>query len=429
MDDAVVLVSKLNLPSSDGLVEDFIAPYSTNAENPIPQSKSEVSTKVINRMNIAIIGGGIGGLATAIALLKHGFNVQVYERAQALRPIGAGLTLTPNGLNSLDAIHPGMAELLKQAGSQLKTLTLKRSTGETIALQQMTLVQQYGQPMLNIQWSRLQAILASVLPPDIIHLNHRCIGFQQHENSVETHFENGKTVQSDLLIGADGINSVVRQKLIGDGSPLYAGRMSWRAVIQYPHELLSPNSATLITAPGKNIMLIDVGDGYTFWGAGALLTDDSVCQRATDAKARMLEIFAEWTEPVEAILKATPADDIVERPICDRIPLPRWSSGRVTLLGDAAHPVVPTFGQGANSAFEDAYELAECLSSAPSIEGALEAYDRSRIPRLEAIYTQSAHRGERSYKPDSETVFREMMKPSQMNQDEFEEWLYSYKPG
>lgn len=380
-------------------------------------------------MNIAIIGGGIGGLATANALLKHGFNVQVYERAQALRPIGAGLTLTPNGLNSLDTIQPGMVESLKQAGSQLNTLILKRSTGETIASMQMTTMQQYGQPMLNIQWSRLQAILASVLPPEMIHLNHRCIGFDQHENSVETHFEDGKTVQSDLLIGADGINSIVRQMLIGDGSPIYAGRMSWRAVIQYPHELLSPDSATLITAPdGRNIMLIDVGDGYTFWSAGALLTDDSVCQRATDAKDRVLEIFAEWTEPVGAILKATPAEDIVERPICDRTPLPRWSSGRVTLLGDAAHPVVPSLGQGANTAFEDAYELAECLSGAPSIQAALEAYDRRRIPRTEAIYTRSANQGERSYKPDSEAIFREMMKPSQMNQDQFQEWLYSYKP-
>lgn len=380
-------------------------------------------------MNIAIIGGGIGGLATANALLKHGFNVQVYERAQALRPIGAGLTLTPNGLNSLDTIQPGMVESLKQAGSQLNTLILKRSTGETIASMQMTTMQQYGQPMLNIQWSRLQAILASVLPPEMIHLNHRCIGFDQHENSVETHFEDGKTVQSDLLIGADGINSIVRQMLIGDGSPIYAGRMSWRAVIQYPHELLSPDSATLITAPdGRNIMLIDVGDGYTFWSAGALLTDDSVCQRATDAKDRVLEIFAEWTEPVGAILKATPAEDIVERPICDRTPLPRWSSGRVTLLGDAAHPVVPSLGQGANTAFEDAYELAECLSGAPSIQAALEAYDRRRIPRTEAIYTRSANLGERSYKPDSEATFREMMKASQMNQDEFQEWLYSYKP-
>lgn len=391
-------------------------------------------------MKISIIGGGIGGLATANALLKQGFNVQVYERAKALRPIGAGLTLTPNGLNSLDAIEPGIVESLKQAGSQLNTLTLKRSTGEAIASKQMTVMQQYGQPMLNIQWSRLQAILASLLPPDIIHLNHRCIGFEQQESSVEAYFEDGKTVQSDLLIGADGINSIVRQKLIGDGSPTYAGRMSWRAVIQYPHELLSPNASTLIMAPdGKNFLLVDLGEGYTFWSAGALLTDDSVCQSATDsealssslrasAKARVLEIFAEWTEPVGAIIEATPADDIVERPICDRTPLQRWSEGRVTLLGDAAHPVVPSLGQGANTAFEDAYELAECLSVEPSIEDALDAYESHRIPRTDVIYTRSANQGERSYKPESEATFREMMKPSQMNQDDFQEWLYSYKP-
>jgi salicylate hydroxylase len=380
-------------------------------------------------MNIGIIGGGIGGLATAIALHKHGFNVQVYEQAKALRPIGAGLTLTPNGLNSLGAIHPGIVELLKQAGSQMNTLTLKRSTGEIIASKQMTVRQQYGQPLLNIQWSRLQAILASVLPPEIIHLNHRCVGFEQDETSVEAYFEGGQTVQCDLLIGADGINSVVRQMLIGDGSPIYAGRMSWRAVVQYPHELLSPNASTLIMAPdGKNFLLVDLGEGYTFWSAGALLADDTVCQSASSTKTRVLQIFAEWTEPVEAIIKATPADDIVERPICDRPPLQRWSKGRVTLLGDAAHPVVPSLGQGANTAFEDAWQLAECLALEPSIEVTLDAYERCRIPRTEAIYAQSADQGNRSYTPDSETKFREMMKPSQMNQEQFQEWLYSYKP-
>ena len=381
-------------------------------------------------LSISIIGGGIGGLATAIALRRHGFNVQVYERAQALRPIGAGLSLTPNGLNSLDAIQPGIVESLKQAGSPMNTLTLKRSTGEEIASKPMMIMEQYGQPVLSIQWSRLQAILASVLPPNIIHLNHRCIGFEQSSSNVEAYFEDGKTVHSDLLIGADGINSVVRQRLIGDGSPIYAGRMSWRAVIHYPHERLSPNSSTLITAPdGKVFLLVDVGEGYTFWSAGVLLADDSVCQRATDVKARVLEIFKEWTEPVEAIVEATPAEDIVERPICDRTPLQRWSQGRVTLLGDAAHPVVPSLGQGANTAFEDACELAECLAHIPSIETALLAYESNRIPRTEAIYIRSANQGARSYQPDSETTLREMMNPSQMNQDEFKAWLYNYKPG
>lgn len=380
-------------------------------------------------MNIAIIGGGIGGLATANALFKKGFKVQVYEQAQALRPIGAGLSLTPNGLNSLNAIQPAIVESLMSAGSPMQTLTLKRSTGEVIASEPMTTMQQYGQPMLNIQWSKLQAILASTLPPEIIHLQHRCVGFEQQDNKVEVHFANGKTVQADLLIGADGINSVVRQEIIGDGTPTYAGRMSWRAVIQYPHEQLSPNVAILVTASdGKNIVLIDIGEGYTFWSAGVLLADDSVCQRASDAKVRVLEFFAGWTEPVEAIIEATPEEDIVERPIWDRPPLPRWSKGRVTLLGDAAHPVVPSLGQGANMAFEDAYELAEYLSTAPDIETALNAYENSRVPRTEVIYNRSAVRGHDSYRPDSETTFVKMMNPSQMSQDDFQAWLYSYPP-
>lgn len=385
--------------------------------------------KLARRLKVSIIGGGIGGLATAIALLKKGFNVQVYERAKALRPIGAGLTLTPNGLNSLDAIQPGIVELLKQAGSQLNTLTLKRSTGETIASKPMTVMQDYGQPLLSIQWSRLQAILAAALPSDIIHLNHRCVGFGQQNGGVKACFENRKVIESDLLIGADGINSIIRQELIGDGTPIYAGRISWRAVVQYQHELLSPNASTLITAQeGKNFLLLDAGEGYTFWSASALSTDNSICQQAADTKTRVLETFAEWMEPVEAIVEDTPADDIVERPICDRHPLPTWSKGRVTLLGDAAHPVVPSLGQGANTAFEDAYELAECLADALDLKTALEAYEHRRIPRTTEIYIRSAMQGDRSYKPDSETTFREMMKPSQMGQNEFQEWLYRYHP-
>jgi salicylate hydroxylase len=139
-------------------------------------------------MNIAIIGGGIGGLATANALLKKGFNVQVYERAQVLRPIGAGLTLTPNGLNSLNAIQPGIVESLISAGSPLETLILKRSTGETIASQPIATVEHYGQPMLNIRWSKLQAILASALPSEIIHLQHLCVRVEQQGKQVKAHF-------------------------------------------------------------------------------------------------------------------------------------------------------------------------------------------------------------------------------------------------
>ncbi len=383
---------------------------------------------MIEPLNISIVGGGIGGLATAIALLKHSFNVQVYERAEALRSIGAGLTLTPNGLNSLDAIQPGIVELLKQAGSPMNKFTLKRSTGEAIASTPITVMQQYGQPMLNIRWSRLQAILASALPPDVIHLQHYCVGFKQLNNSVRLFFPGGKTVDTDLLIGADGINSSVRQTLIGDGFPNYADRVSWRAIVQFEHEQLSPNTSTLFTAAdGKNFLIVDVGEGYTFWSASALSIDDFVHQWAKTPKTRVLERFADWAEPVGALIKATPANKIVERPICDRPPLKRWSEGRVTLLGDAAHPVVPSLGQGANMAFEDAYELATCLATASNIEAALKAYENSRIPRTAVIYERSATVGYRSYQSDSEKTLSEMIN-SQISQDEFQAWLYHYQP-
>jgi salicylate hydroxylase len=379
-------------------------------------------------LNISIIGGGIGGLATAIALLKHGFNVHVYERAEALRPVGAGLTLTPNGLNSLEAIQPGIVELLKQAGSSLHALKLKRSNGETISSKLIQPIQQYGQPILNIQWSRLQAILASGLPADAIHLQHYCVGFEQSDNKVRLFFPGGKTVETDLLIGADGINSIVRQTLIGDCFPRYADQVYWGATLQFAHEQLSANRSTLFMADdGKNFLLADVGEGYTFWSASALSEDDFVHQRGTTPKTRVIERFADWAEPVGAIVKATPANTIVELPICDRPPLQQWSKGRVVLLGDAAHPVIPSLGQGANMAFEDAYELATCLAAGSNIEAALMAYEKIRIARTGIIYDRSAAQDYRSYQPDRETTLGEMINSSHMSEHEFQTWLYRYQ--
>ncbi len=165
-----------------------------------------------------------------------------------------------------------------------------------------------------------------------------------------------------------------------------------------------------------------------FWSASALSADDFVHQKSKTPKTRVLERFADWADPVGAIVEATPADKIVELPICDRPPLQTWSKGRVVLLGDAAHPVVPSLGQGANMAFEDACELAACLSTASDIETALKNYEKRRIPRTTTIYDRSATAGYRSYQPDSETTMREMMTSPQMSENEFETWLYGYQP-
>jgi salicylate hydroxylase len=288
--------------------------------------------------------------------------------------------------------------------------------------------QRFGQPMLNIRWSRLQEILAKNLSSQVLHLNHQCSGFEQSAEGVTVHFNGQPSIQADVLVGADGINSAVRQTLVGDGAPLYAGRLSWRAVIPFPFESLAPDQATLMTAPnGQNCLLVDVGEGYLFWSLGALDSDGGLLGDSEAIKARVLEVFAGWAEPLPSIIEATPAELIVERRISDRYPLSRWSWGRVTLLGDAAHPVVPSLGQGANMAFEDACELAACFAKTNSVESAFCTYEARRIPRTEVIYTRSAMQGDQSYQPNSDTLLREVLEASRLNQTEFESWLYGYK--
>ncbi|NER33521.1 MAG: NAD(P)-binding protein [Oscillatoria sp. SIO1A7] len=396
------------------------------------ETRQEKKSKLAVVKKVAIAGGGIGGLATAIALRKQGIDAQIYERARELRPVGAGLSLLPNGLKALEGIEPGIVARLKQAGSQGEIINLQNKSGETILQNKSVLMEKYGMPMLNIRWSRLQEILASALPPDIIHLNHRCIGFEQDRDRVTVNFENGKTAEADFLVGADGINSAVRQILIGDGSPRYGGRMSWRAVIQYSHELLRANEVILMTAvEGKNIALIDVGGGYIFWSAGALSADDSSSGNAAAVKSRVSQEFAGWASPVPEIIEATDAEAIVERPIWDRPPVSSWSQGRVTLLGDAAHPMAPSLGQGASTAFEDARILALCIGSASSLESAIASYETARIERTKIIQARSAFVGLRSYDPDSEKYFEEdfsgVAERAKVGNEEFEEWLYRYE--
>lgn len=386
--------------------------------------------------NVIVIGAGIGGLAVAIALRQQGFDVQVYEKAQQLLPVGAGLTLFPNGLNTLETIAPGIVQSLIDAGSSTVQVNIKKSSGETVFQKQQQLLENYGQPMLNIRWSLLQEILASFLPSDIIHLNHRCVNFKQDENSVQVNFANGKTLHTDLLIGCDGINSAVRENLIEDGLPRYAGRLSWRAVIKYSHELLPPDEVFIITSnTGKIFTIIDVGGGYIFWSAAMLSEDDSLSPRE-EVKSRVLQEYSEWAEPVKAIIQATPLEKIVERPICDRRrskrsyrpPSQRWSQGNITLLGDAAHAMIPSLGQGANTAFEDAWELASYLSHCDNLQTALNKYDESRIERTQIIQARSATQGSRSYEADGDKFLSKAMEQTQVSQPEFEDWLYQYNP-
>ena len=379
--------------------------------------------------NVAIIGAGLGGLACAIALRKQGLNVRVYEQAKDFRPVGAGIGLAPNGFNSLEAIEPNLVTSIKSSGCCVSKSTLKNTLGETISSDPINSIflDKYGHSLVTIWWWNLQQILASLLPPEIIYLDRRFIDFQQNEDGVEIYFANGKTARADLLIGADGIKSAVRKKLTAEEQLRYLGSFCWRAVVQCDRSFIEPNELVFIQGNQQFMYLLNLGDGNISWITRELSPEYQLSANAAETKSRVLDEIADWAEPIQAIVQATDAERILEGPICDRLPLSSWSKGRVTLLGDAAHPMSPAMGQGANMTFEDAYELANCLSRFSSIEEAFTNYEKNRLERTKIIQAYSAEREMRYYETEEQKAGRETP-PESQTIDEIRQWLYSYKP-
>lgn len=378
---------------------------------------------------IAIVGAGLGGLACAIALLKQGYDVQVYEKARDFRPVGGAFGLVANGLKSLDAIEPGIVLLIQNSGCKVNQSVLKNNQGETIRTNSRSKSQdKYGYPLITIWWWYLQQILASKLPANIIHLNHRCTGFTQDNSGVDIYFDGGKTIRADLLIGADGINSIIRETLIGDGIPRYLGSMSWRAVIKCDQQVLNPGELGFVKGNREFMYLLNAGDGYISWLYRHFSPVSSLSPNVDAAKSRVLNRIADWGEPLRSLVEMTPAERILETPICDRLPLNSWSQGRVTLLGDAAHPMAPALGQGANTTFEDVCELAWCFSRAESISEAFSSNEQRRIERTRIIQTRSAEGEMHYYETESEKSARLALQQESQNPEELLDWVHSYQP-
>ena len=377
------------------------------------------------QQRIAIVGAGLGGLACAIALHKKGYNVQVYEKAQEFLPVGGGLGLLPNGLKILDNIQPGIVEKIKNSGCKVRNMVLKNTQGETIRTNPANRFEdKYGFPLVTVWWWRLQQVLASELPINIIHLNHRCTGFSQDDKGVNIYFENQEKIRADLLIGADGIKSVIRTNLIADGEPNYLNSVARGGVIKCNQQVLNKGEFGFVRGHRELMYLLNVGDGDIAWVYRHPSSDFSVSTNKDRAKSLVLDKIAEWGKQLRFLVEATPSERILERAICDRLPLDCWSQGRVTLLGDAAHPMSPSLGQGANSSFEDAWVLGECLSNASDIGEALANYEQRRIPRLKTIQTLSREGEMRYYETQSEKSAREKQQQSQdMSREELSDWL------
>ena len=335
-------------------------------------------------MRIAIIGGGIGGLTTALALRQFGFDPQVFEQAPDLLEVGAAILMWPNAMRVLHRL--GLAETIREHGGLLEEgcwLTREGKLLKEFRLPQTEV------PAIALHRAELQHALLERLPHDSIHLGHIFETYEQFPDRVIAHFTNGTSFESDLLIAADGIHSRARAQLLNDGPPLDHGYLAWRGVVSYRPSSVPAATAIEIYGPGQRFGIGPLGFGKLGWWAS---TNAHI--KSTDAaieRDQLLSLFDGWCEPVRELIEATPLTSLIRNPVCDRRAVRGWSSDAIILLGDAIHPTTPNLGQGGCLAIEDAAVLARCLQKygvdgiSLQIIEALRRFEHVRHSRTAAI--------------------------------------------
>ena len=347
---------------------------------------------------ILIIGGGIGGLAAALALVRSGqpdngqdghtgassVQVKVFERAPELNEVGAGITLWSNATLVLDKL--GVLDRLRELGHQPDHGIIGTHRGRVLSrLDYADLVGRTGMPrLLAMHRADLQRVLYEALPDGVVTLGAECteIGQDEERKLVTARFSNGEEIRGRLLVGADGIRSVVRARLWGDADPRYAGYTCWRGVTAEPPGWNGTSGE--IWGRGQRFGIVPIGGQRLYWFATANATRGTEDDPQT-RQARLLERFADWAFGVPDVIAATPAAAIIHNDIVDRPPGQQWTRGRVTLLGDAAHATTPNLGQGAAMAIEDGIVLARALTADDDATRALRIYESARMTRTTRI--------------------------------------------
>jgi 2-polyprenyl-6-methoxyphenol hydroxylase-like FAD-dependent oxidoreductase len=339
-----------------------------------------------------IIGGGIGGLCAAIALRRKGINARVFEKTPVLKEVGAGLSLWVNAIKALDKI--GVTEALKEVSFPQSSGNLCNARGEVLSNAFRSIENQEAHPTLLIVFHRaeLLAALLQIVGEEQVILSADCVGFKQDGEGVTAQFADGREVRGDFLIGADGINSVIRAQLFGKSKPRYSGYTAWRAVTEFDHPLY-PQSSSESWECGRRFGIVPISKKRVYWFAIRNAAEGEK-DAAIGRKSELLDLFRGWHRPVEALIEATDESLILRNDIVDREPLANWTEGRVTLLGDAAHPMTPNLGQGACQAIEDAVVLADCVAAADEVNAALKTYQQKRLKRANRIVNRSCRIGE-----------------------------------
>jgi salicylate hydroxylase len=385
-------------------------------------------------LSIAIIGGGIGGLAAALSLLRAGLDVHVYERAKKLTEVGAGIQVSPNASRILHRF--GLADALANMGVKPLAIHQRRwDDGRTLLRTPLAEAMEaaFGFPHYQMHRADLLNTLACALPAERLHIGHRFTAMVDHEDYVEAMFENGTHISVDALVGADGIHSVVRDVLFGPEKPHFTGCVAYRGLL--PASRLSHLDLEVTfqvwMGPGKHFVHYYVQNRQLVNWVVAIEQDSWTRESWTDRGevADVLAAHEGWNPQVRGILEA--ANETFIWALFDRSPMARWSVGRVTLLGDACHAMLPFMAQGAAQAIEDGATLAACLSqtSAQDVADALRRYEALRLPRASRVQGLSEINKKRFHLPDGpaqQARDAEMARGTTDFSPKAVAWLYGY---
>jgi salicylate hydroxylase/6-hydroxynicotinate 3-monooxygenase len=360
--------------------------------------------------SIAIIGGGIGGLTAAASLTRLGFNAEVYEQAEQFAPIGAGIQLTANAMKALGGL--GLAEPLRSEGfapAAFHSREWDTANVTNVLIMGKPLERRYGAPDLMIHRARLHSALAALVPCDCIHFGKRLVAIEQHESSATLAFADGSRIEAVLVIGADGIHSVVREALFGAQKPRFTGRVAYRSV--YPTSRLNGiaiDERAKWWGPDRHVVhyFTTRSKDEIYFIAVTPEPNFQVESWSTRGdRNTLLAAFAGFHPTVRAILSAAP--DVRKWALVERGPMPSWWKNGIVLLGDACHPMTPYMAQGAASAIEDAVVLARCLDyvGCNDISKALTAYAASRKERTNRMQLTNRENTWLREKTDTDWVY------------------------
>lgn len=377
-----------------------------------------------NGLEVAIVGGGIGGLAAALSLHERGVDVTVYEQAPELGEIGAGVLMTPNGVRHLERLGVGDA-LAKLGGPVSDGSTYYRMDGSKVA-PILTTDSSGWNGMYGMHRADLLSILADALPAHVVQTGHRCVGFEQDADSARLTFENGATAEAHAVIAADGIHSSLQRHVTEPPPPVHSGSVAYRGLLPMESLPAWPRGVSqLWMGEGKHFLTYPVRSGELLCYIGFIPSDEHAVESwsAPGDPVALAEAFRGWDSPVEELLSKV--ESTFWWGLYDREPLSNWTDGRLALMGDAAHPMLPHLGQGANQAIEDGAALAIMLAEADrgDVAEALSSYEALRRPRTTQVQYAARDNGRRY---DSQYDDLEQRDAEIADSAKLRLWLYDY---